>query len=129
MHNSTLFIAGSIHQGHDCFSDLSRGRQCTFMSLSAFLCAQAWPIMQWNVETIDQILTEGDKMFLNALEKDLIPDSETISLRYLPDRARWHSTNKSTVIRVISQQTNVKSPLWIYLTLFFCLNLTVCTLM
>jgi hypothetical protein len=52
--------------------------------------------MQWNVETIDQILTEGDKMYLNAFEKDLIPDSETISL-----------------IQVVSQQTNVKSPLWV----------------
>ena len=36
MFNATLFTRGSIHQG---FSDISRGRQCAFMSLSALLCA------------------------------------------------------------------------------------------
>ena len=39
MSNYTLFTAGSIHQGHEGFSDRSRGKQCSFMSLSALLCA------------------------------------------------------------------------------------------
>jgi len=41
MSNATLFIAGSIHQGHAQFSDISRGRQCCYMSFSALLCAQS----------------------------------------------------------------------------------------
>jgi hypothetical protein len=39
--NSTLFTLGSIHQGHERFSDVSRRRQCSFMSFSALLCAQS----------------------------------------------------------------------------------------
>ena len=30
-------IRGSIHQGHEAFSEHSRGRQCAFMSLAALL--------------------------------------------------------------------------------------------
>ena len=30
-------IQGSIHQGHEAFSEHSRGRQCAFMSLAALL--------------------------------------------------------------------------------------------
>ena len=29
--NLSLFVAGSIHQGHGCFNDVSRDRQCSFM--------------------------------------------------------------------------------------------------
>jgi hypothetical protein len=41
MSNSTLFTLGSIHLGHKRLSDVSRGRQCSFMSFSALLCAQS----------------------------------------------------------------------------------------
>ena len=34
------------------------------------------------------------KMYLTALEKQLIPDAETISLNDLPDQGRWPSLNK-----------------------------------
>jgi len=37
--NTTFFARGSIHQGNNRFRDVSRGRQCAFMSLSALLCA------------------------------------------------------------------------------------------
>jgi hypothetical protein len=37
MSNLNLFVAGSIHQGSERFySDISRGRQCSFISVSAF---------------------------------------------------------------------------------------------
>ena len=39
MLNSTIFARGSIHQGDNRFSDISRGRECAFMSFSALLCA------------------------------------------------------------------------------------------
>ena len=34
---SMTSIRGSIHQGHETFSEHSRGRQCTFVSHAAFL--------------------------------------------------------------------------------------------
>ena len=89
MSNSNLFIVGSIHQGNEGFSEISRGWQCSFMSFSAILYAQSLPISQWQTSTVDQILTQGDKMYLDALERQVIPDAETISLTYLPNKARW----------------------------------------
>jgi hypothetical protein len=48
MSNLNLFVAGSSHQGSEQFySDISRGRQCSFMSFSALLFAQTLPIQQW----------------------------------------------------------------------------------
>jgi len=103
MSNSDLFVAGSIHQGHERFSDISRGRQCSFMSFSALLCAQSYPVRQWNTCTVDQILTEGDSMYLNAFERQSIPDTETISLTYLPDRGRW----SSPILAITQSQSSV----------------------
>ena len=91
MSNADLFVTGSIHQGHELFSDISRGRQCSFMSFSALLCAQSLPIEHWIAATVDQILVEGDAMYLDALERQTIPDTETLSLTFLPDIARWSS--------------------------------------
>ena len=39
MFNPILFTRGSIHQGDCRSSDIFRGRQCAFMSLSPLLCA------------------------------------------------------------------------------------------
>ena len=36
----SLLSRGSIHQGHERFSGDSRGKQCSFMSLSAPLTAE-----------------------------------------------------------------------------------------
>ena len=89
MSNAILSIAGSIHQGHERFSDISRGRQCSFMIFSALLCAQTCPVRHWDTATVDQILIEGDRMFLNALENQSVPDKETLSLVYMPSQACW----------------------------------------
>ena len=35
-----LITCGSIHEGHEWFSDYSRGRQEIFMSLAVLLCEQ-----------------------------------------------------------------------------------------
>ena len=83
MFNATLFTRGSR------FSDISRGRQCAFMSLSALLCANRGDISTWTAKTMDRVLAEGDSMFLKAFEELSIPDEETISLDYLPDRVLW----------------------------------------
>ena len=62
MLNAILSIAGSNHQGHERFSEISRGRQCCFMSYSVLLCAQSFPVQHWDTATVDQILIEGDRM-------------------------------------------------------------------
>ena len=36
----SLIACGSIHEGHEWFSDDSRGRQGIFMGLAALLCEQ-----------------------------------------------------------------------------------------
>jgi len=80
-----IFARGSIHQGNSRFSDVSRGRQCAFMSLSALLWANSSPVLTWKSQTVDEILIEGDTLYLKAFEDSSIPDEETISLDYLPD--------------------------------------------
>ena len=50
MLNSTLFARGSIHQSDNRFSDISRGRQCAFMSFSALLCANSCDILTCTTE-------------------------------------------------------------------------------
>ena len=84
-----LLVSGSIHQGDERFSVVSRGRQCAFISLSALLCANSCHPSQWTTQMIDYILIQGDSMYLTAYEEHTIPDTETISLTYLPDLARW----------------------------------------
>ena len=68
-----LLSRGSIHQGHGRFSVNSRGKQCSFMSLSAMLTAQAISVDKWDSTIIDHVLVEGDKMYLNAYNNGLIP--------------------------------------------------------
>ena len=53
MLNAILSIAGSSHQGHERFSEISRGRQCSFMSFSA-LCAQSFPVWNWDTATVEK---------------------------------------------------------------------------
>ena len=101
MLNAILSIAGSSHQGHERLSEISRGRQCSFMSFSTLLCAQSFPAQHWDTATVDQILIEGDRMYLNALESQRIPDTDTLSLIYLPNQAR--STVQLPAIEVTEQ--------------------------
>ena len=89
MSNIDLIANASIHQGDGRFSDVSRGSQCAFMSLSALLCANSYPVSRWTTQTVDRILVEGDAMYVKAFEEQTIPDTETLPLTSLPDRARW----------------------------------------
>ena len=47
----SLITCGSIHEGHEWFSDDSRGRQEIFMCLAALLCEQFC-----RCQDIDQVL-------------------------------------------------------------------------
>ena len=44
---------------------------------------------QWTADTVDEILIEGDTMYVKAFDGDIIPDTETLSQTYLPDRVHW----------------------------------------
>jgi hypothetical protein len=63
---------------------------------------------------IDYILIQGDSMYLTAYEEHTIPDTETISLTYLPDLARWFPldirTEQSPVEANNLNQSPDKSP-------------------
>ena len=80
----SLLSRGSIHQGHERFSGDSRGKQCSFMSLSALLTAQAISVDKLDSTIIDHVLVEGEKMYLNAYNNGLIPREELLSLNNLP---------------------------------------------
>ena len=58
-------------------------------------------MQHWDTATVEQILIEGDKMYLNALESQRISDRDTLSLIYLPKQAR--STVHSLAIEVTEQ--------------------------
>ena len=89
MSNADLIVSGSIHQADRRFSDVSRGRQCAFIGFSALLHTNSSCVSQWTADTVDQILTEGDAMYVKAFDDGTIPDTETLSLTHLPDRVRW----------------------------------------
>ena len=83
------YDAGSIHQGDEMFSDISRGRQCSFMSFSALLCAQIYSPQHWRCCIIDQLLNEDDKLNVTALGNGEIPNAETMSVNCLPNQIYW----------------------------------------
>ena len=57
----SLIGCGSIHQGHERFSDDSRGRQEIFMCLAALLYEQFLRILEWKCQDIDLVLLQFDE--------------------------------------------------------------------
>ena len=105
MSDSMVYIAGSIHQSHQSFSHISRGRQCSFISFSALLFARNLAIEQWTAATVDQILVEGDRLYLNALRSRSVPDAEVLSLNYLPlNVACWSLETNSNYLPSTANQ-------------------------
>ena len=83
-----LFLSANLHQGDERFSVRSRGKQCAFISLSAVLTAQNIPLFNWSRTTFNNVLLQGDKLYLQALNTGLIVlDSsvEFISVDNLPE--------------------------------------------
>ena len=82
-----LFLSSYIHQGDDLFSVQSRGKQCAFMSLSALLTAQNIPLIDWSKTTLNNVLIQGDKIYLQALDSGFVvlePGVEFMSVDNLP---------------------------------------------
>lgn len=83
---ANLRIASDLHQGDEHFSVKSRGKQCALMSLSAILTAQNISIVDWSKTTLN-VLLQGDKMYLNAVNNSLIvidPGVEFLSVHNSP---------------------------------------------
>ena len=91
-----LLACGSIHQGHERFSSQSRGKQCSFMSLSALLAAQTVSFLHWNSGTIDIVLVQGGSLYLTAFKNGNIQPEGFLLVNELPTvvRCRW-SADKS----------------------------------
>ena len=81
----SLIGCGSIHQGHERFSDDSRGRQDIFMCLAALLYEQFLPIREWRCQDIDHVLLHGDHFFLSS---EMLDKNASIRSK-LPTAACW----------------------------------------
>ena len=96
MPKSSLLVAGSIrHQSHKRFNETSR-EDMFFLPLAT---CQALPNQQWTASRffqVDQILAKGDRLHLNSHESRSIPDTETLSLNYLPNVAHWSIQSKNS---------------------------------
>jgi len=56
--------------------------------------------------TVDQILAKGDRLFLDALQSRSIPETETLSLNYLPNVAHWSIETNNLNDMPVREQTN-----------------------
>ena len=104
----SLVACGSIHQGHELFSEQSRGKQCSFMCLSALLTAQAMPVLEWNSITVDNILLRGDSMYRNAFENSLIPRERYLSINELPTVVPWSMNDFQVQIQLNDNETQIQ---------------------
>ena len=82
-----LFLSADFHQGDERFSVHSRGKQCAFMSLSALLTARNIPLSSWSRITFNNVLLQGDKLYLKAINTGFIkldPGIDFLSVEHLP---------------------------------------------
>ena len=93
-----LFLSANIHQGNDLFSVYSQGRKCAFMCLSALLTAQNNPVVVWSKTTLNNIMLQGDSMYLEALKSGLIVPAgvDLLSINNLPPAV--HVTCNTNII-------------------------------
>ena len=83
----SLFISADFHQGDERFNVHSRGKQHAFMSLSALLTARNVPLSSWSKITFNNVLLQGDKLYLKALNTGFIvldPGIDFLSVEHLP---------------------------------------------
>ena len=96
MLNNNLFVSGRVFIKVTIALAMFLGRDnvlLSFMSLSALLCEKSsCSVSRWTRNTVDQMLIEVDAMYAKTFEQQSIPDTETLPLTYLPNRAVWPST-------------------------------------
>ena len=91
-------VRASIHQGHPKLGTNSRGRQCSFIILSAILCNYELPARYWTPVHVDQTIYFGDNMYLHALNCGTIPNTSSLLVSQLPVVAK--SFNNNTLLTV-----------------------------
>ena len=76
------------------------------------MCAQSFSVRRCDTATVEHILIEGDRIYLNALKSQSIPDTDTLSLICLQSHVR--STVQSPAIEITNQNESpvevTKSP-------------------
>ena len=72
------------------------------------LYAQTLPIEQWTASTGDQILAEGDRLYLDVLVSRSIPDTETLSLNYLPSVACCCGDSNTNNMQITTQTNDMQ---------------------
>ena len=85
--NYGIIVSANMHQGNDLFSVYSRGRQCAFICLSAPLTVRNNPVFVWSKTTLNNVLLQGDSMYLEALDNGLMvldPGVDLLSINNLP---------------------------------------------
>ena len=112
---------GNIHQGSESFSETTRGRQCSFMALTAIIFHDHHKSIQtWGTPEIDEILMLGNHLFSDALQNDFIPNASTLTIEDLPNLVRFNLnftnsfkffwTSQSNCIPKLMPVTNGNSP-------------------
>ena len=105
-----LFLSANIHQGDELFSVHSRGKQCAFMSLSALLTARNIPLSAWSFTTFNNVLIQGDKMYLRALNNGLLvldPGVEFLSIDNLPTIVTVNNSCTNTCSKMTNSGINL----------------------
>ena len=96
MLNAILSIAGSSHQGHERFSEISMGRQCSFMSfsLSRFPCGTGILLQLKYFSRRRQDVLECTWKSKYSRYRHIVPDlpAKSSSLDSSITRHRGHST-------------------------------------
>ena len=79
------------------------------LSPKCFCPAEKLLVLQcmWRSQTIERILEDEERMYLNALNIQVVPDSEMISLNYLPDNVPLDAKFTSLTSRSSQVQTQV----------------------
>ena len=91
MSDADLTVSASTHKAdRRLYKRRIYRKSMCFYSDVAKTCKR---VSQWTVDTVDEIniQIEGDAMYVKAFDDDTIPDTERLSLTYLPDHVHWRT--------------------------------------
>lgn len=95
----SLIACGSIHQGHERFSDDSRGRQDIFLCLAALLCEQFLPIRKQEVPRYRSSPTSWRLLFLSVFSSGEVVGKNAFIRSKLPTAACWSREKREEVLK------------------------------
>ena len=93
----SLIGCGSIHQGHERFSDDSRGRQEIFMRVDALLYEQFLPIREWGGAT-------KSNFYLNTFHQQMVKLFEAT------DKNLHTGLSKEDLGEILAEIDDLRSP-------------------